>query len=114
MNTLIKCNHFDMYQILDIDLVLVVSVFFVVVCCCLFVLFLVLLVCTLRWGVYGMYIVPKCVEGILTTYVCKCIYIYIHPPGNDHISYLWKTNIIFKRCLGRGYVSSQEGKKIVR
>ena len=29
-------------------------------------------------------------------------------PGNDHISHLWKRNIIFKSTFERGYVSSLE------
>ena len=33
-----------------------------------------------------------------------------YPPGNDdHISHLWKRNIIFKSTFERGYVSSLEG-----
>ena len=85
MDTLIKCIHFDIYQILDIDLVLVVSVFFAtaMVCCYLFVLFLVLLVCTLKRGIYGMYIAPKCFKGILTTFVCKYEYTFIYTPSRE-------------------------------
>ncbi len=75
-------------------------------CCCLFVLLLALRVCTLKWGIYWIYIVPKCFLGILTTYVCYVIYIYIpfmeltYPTfgkGKSSLKVPWK-----------GYVSSQE------
>ena len=33
----------------------------------------------------------------------------MYPPGNGYISHLGEGKIIFKKCLGRGYVSSLEG-----
>ena len=39
-----------------------------------------------------------------------CIYIYVYPPWNDHISHLGKRNIDSKVPAGtRGYFSSLEG-----